>query len=309
VGASLIEHDIAERNRAQSARLAQERHQQEVFHLKELARMRSEFMGRAAHELNTPLTPVLLQIQALKDIPHLDAKQVLGLAAIERNVLRLASLVKDLLMAADLGSRELTLNPSHIDLREIVLDALGSMHAEAHKKGIALQTKTMGLAPVPAYADHDRVIQVLFNVIENALKFTPEGGSITVEAIEHDDGSVVTVTDTGLGFAEDGRERLFRPFGRLHEDIPGTPTGTGLGLFISKGIVDESGGEIWAESPGPGKGATVGFKLPRKPVPRPGRGIVAAHGFEESVTTAPDPVAALAAPPVPPSDSTFAPKP
>jgi PAS domain S-box-containing protein len=287
VGASIIEHDVAERNRAQGARIAQERQQQEVSHLQELTRMRSEFLSRASHELNTPLTPVLLQIQSLKEIPGLDAKQALGLASIERNVLRLAVLVKDLLAASQLNSSHLELNPSKIDLNNLVADAVESFQAQARKMEVTLRSEATG--SVPAFADRDRVMQVLFNLIDNALKFTPKRGSITIQAVERDDVSMVTVSDTGLGFSEEGRANLFRPFSRLHEDVPDAPAGTGLGLFISKGIIEESGGKIWAESPGPGQGCTVGLALPNREPSRPGRGILAAKGFRrEGGPRAPD---------------------
>ncbi|HUR61202.1 MAG TPA: PAS domain S-box protein [Candidatus Thermoplasmatota archaeon] len=279
VGASLIEHDVGERHRAETARLAHERQQQEVFHLQELSRIRADFMGRASHELNTPLTPVLLQLQSLKEMPGLDAKQVLGLASIERNVLRLAVLVKDLMVASTLNSNRLDLRPGEVDLRELASDAVASFQSQALRQEVLLRAS--GTQGVPAFADRDRIVQVLFNLLGNALKYTPKGGRVTVETALQDGEPTVTVTDTGLGFPAKRHGDLFRPFGRLHEEIEGTPPGTGLGLFISKGILEASGGRIWAISKGPGKGATFGFALPAKPVARPGRGIVAAKGFTD----------------------------
>jgi two-component system OmpR family sensor kinase len=256
-----------------------------VFHLEELTRMRSEFIAKASHELNTPLTPVLLEVLSLKEVPGLDARQALSLASIERNVIRLAVLVKDLLAAADLNMNRLDLNPSVIDLRELVFDAVESFKPQAEKMGVHLR---MGPAErVPAYADRDRVMQVLFNVVGNAIKFTPRGGSVTVAATEVDGQALATIADTGLGFSEKDRANLFLPFGRLHEDKPGAPPGTGLGLFISKGIIEESGGEIWAESPGPDRGCTFGITLPMHGPSAPGRGIRAAHGFGQRSRQAP----------------------
>ncbi|HUR25024.1 MAG TPA: PAS domain S-box protein [Candidatus Thermoplasmatota archaeon] len=277
LGASFIENDAGESGRAQNAVLAKERQQQEVFHLEELTRMRSEFIAKASHELNTPLTPVLLEVQSLREVPGLDARQALSLASIERNVMRLAVLVKDLLAAADLNMNRLDLNPSVTDLRELVTEAGASFQPQARKMGVALLT--VADEAVPVYADRDRVMQVLFNVIGNAIKFTPRGGSVTVTATELDGQALATIADTGLGFSEESRGNLFLPFGRLHEDKPGAPPGTGLGLFIAKGIIEESGGEIWAESPGPDRGCTFGITLPMKGPSRPGRGIRSARGF------------------------------
>lgn len=278
LGVSFIENDVRERDRSQRALIANERQQQEVLHLEALTRMRNEFMGKASHELNTPLTPVLLGVQSLKEIPDLDAKQALSLASIERNVIRLAGVVKDLVTAADLNLSRLDLNPTEIDLRELLVDVMESFEPQAAKRQVALITTSKD--PVLAFADRERVLQVMFNLVGNAIKFTPSGGTVTVDAAAEPGGGTVLVTDTGLGFSEDARSGLFLPFGRLHEDKPGAPPGSGLGLFISKGIIEQSGGEIWAKSPGPDKGCTFGIRLPVPvTIPRPGRGIRAAQGF------------------------------
>ncbi len=299
LGASFIENDVTERDRSQRALIANERQQQEVLHLQSLTRMRAEFMGKASHELNTPLTPVLLGVQSLKEIPDLDAKQALSLASIERNVIRLAGVVKDLVTAADLNLNRLDLNPTEIDLHELVADVMASFQPQAAKRQVQLLTTST--ETVPAFADRERVLQVMFNLMGNAIKFTPNGGNVTIDATALADGATVTITDTGLGFSAEGQSGLFLPFGRLHEDKPGAPPGSGLGLFISKGIIEQSGGEIWATSPGPDKGCTFGIKLPL-PVrlPRPGRGILAAQGFgserKEALATAAEPPVKTSAP-------------
>jgi len=287
VGASLIEHDVADRNRADMNRLAQERQQQEVVQLQALTKMRADFMNRASHELNTPLTPVLLQVQALRDGGGLDSKQTRGLALIERNVVRLAALVKDLLSAATLTSNPLALKPKDMDVADLVSSAVASFQAQAVHGQVNLVAASEG--PVHAFADRDRVMQVLFNLIGNALRYTPAHGTVTITARQDEAGTAVVVHDTGQGFSSDKQDRLFKPFGRLHEDIPGTPPGTGLGLFISKGIIDGSGGRLFATSDGPGQGATFTFTLPSAPPVRPGHGIKAASGFHPATTTAPSP--------------------
>ncbi|HUR60900.1 MAG TPA: PAS domain S-box protein [Candidatus Thermoplasmatota archaeon] len=260
LGASFIENDAAEHGLATRAVLAKERQQQEVFHLAELTRMRTEFIAKASLELNTPLTPVLLEVQSLKADPGLDARQALSLASIERNVMRLAVLVRDLLVAADLNMDRLDLNPSANDLCELVSDVVEVLQPQAQKRGIALLVAAD--RAVPVFVDRHRIVQVLFNVVGNAVKFTQAGGSVTVTATEMEGQACATITDTGIGFSEQDVGNLFLPFGRLHEDKPGTPPGTGLGLFIAKGIIEESGGKIRAESPGPGRGCTFSITLP-----------------------------------------------
>ena len=224
--------------------------------------MRSEFIDRASHELNTPLTPILLQVQVLKEHPGLDAQARVAVATIERNVRRLAALVKDLLSASNVNTRLLMLHPAVVDLAELVAHAVRSFQPQARQLGVALEAASPG--PVQAYADGDRVLQVLFNLIGNALKFTGAGGAVRVEVGQRADAAAVTVTDTGVGFSEGERASLFQPFGRLDGDLPG-PAGSGLGLFVSKGIIEESGGTVWADSPGRGRGFTIGFTLPREP--------------------------------------------
>ncbi|MEA3136395.1 MAG: hypothetical protein QOC71_676 [Thermoplasmata archaeon] len=273
--------DLSAEHAAQSLRVAQERQQQEVLRLNELDRMRTAFMGRASHELNTPLTPILLQVQALSQDSGLNEKQSRAVALIERNVLRLAELVKDLLSASTLESGNAEFKPVDLDVGARIGEAIESFGPQASKAGIRMEPSSN--AAVHAFVDGDRLTQVLFNVVGNALKFTPRGGSVAIDARERGDEAVVTVTDTGLGFTAEGRAVLFRPFGRLHEHIKGTPGGTGLGLFISKGLVEASGGTMSAESPGPGLGCTVTFTLPRRAPVSPGRGIVRARGFPDTV--------------------------
>lgn len=277
--------DLTAERAAQSTRQAQERQRQEVARLEELDRMRSEFMGRASHELNTPLTPILLQVQALL-ATGLDPRTARGLTLIERNVLRLAGLVKDLLAASKLQAREVALKPARIDLAEKAAEVVDAFRAQAEEAGVALSAESAGA--VPAFADGGRIVQVLFNLVSNALKFTPRGGSVRLRCERTGDGlSRCTVSDSGLGFPADMEAKLFEPFGRLHEHMPAGPGGTGLGLFISKAIVEQSGGKLWAHSAGPGQGAVFGFTVPTRPGPdaspeaEPGRGIVAAAGFGE----------------------------
>lgn len=272
--------DLTVERAAETARVAQERQRLEVIRLEELNRMRADFMGRASHELNTPLTPILLQVQALQ-VLDLDPRLARGLGLIERNVIRLAGLVKDLLAASTLQARDVALNPAPIDLEEKAAEVVDSFRLQATEAGIDLRHESTGA--VPAFADGGRIVQVLFNLVSNSLKFTRRDGSVTVRC-ERRPGrsSVCTVSDTGLGFQQTMESKLFEPFGRLHEHIAGDPGGTGLGLFISKAILDQSGGTLWGRSPGPGKGAVFGFDIPAKePLspPMPGRGIVTATGF------------------------------
>lgn len=258
--------DLSGERAAEAIRLAEERQRQEVVRLEELARMRAEFLGRASHELNTPLTPILLQVQALR-LPGLDPKLDRGLDLIERNVLRLATLVKDLLAASTLESGPLDFKPRDLDLSKKAAEVVESFQAQAQARGVALRCE--GPGPVQALADKATLTQVLYNLVSNAVKFTPRGGTVTVRCDTSEGKARCLVADTGRGFSADQKRHLFAPFGRAHEDLPGDPGGTGLGLFICKGIIEQSGGAVWATSAGPGQGSTFGFNLPLPASPLP----------------------------------------
>jgi PAS domain S-box-containing protein len=301
--------DLTLERSAEAARAAQERQRLEVARLQELDRVRSEFMGRASHELNTPLTPILLQVQAMQT-PGLDERQARGLALIERNVLRLSGLVKDMLTASTLEAGRVELKPSAIDLDAKAAAAVAAFRERAEQAGIDLRHQSTGR--VPAFADGGRVAQVLHSLVSNALKFTPRGGTVTLRCESQAGGpALCTVADTGLGFPPEEAVRLFEPFARLHEHLPGDPGGTGLGLFISKSLAEQSGGKLWAKSSGRGKGATFGVTFPAQAPAAPaqpqptsvlaaappalspavpaGRGIRLAAGFGGEATADPAP--------------------
>jgi PAS domain S-box-containing protein len=321
--------DLTLERSAEAARAAQERQRLEVARLQELDRVRSEFMGRASHELNTPLTPILLQVQALQ-ATRLDERQARGLALIERNVLRLSGLVKDLLTTSTLEAGRVELKPTAIDLDARAAAAVAAFRERAGQAGVDLRHEPAGR--VPAFADGGRVDQVLHSLVGNAIKFTPRGGAVTLRCEPQADGlALCTVADTGRGFPPEEAARLFEPFARLHDHLPGDPGGTGLGLFISKSLAEQSGGTLWAQSAGRGKGATFGVTFPAppaglapeepQPAPEPepaplaaapsaapaparpvGRGIRMATGFGDEAEAGPVPDEAPTAPePAPPA--------
>jgi PAS domain S-box-containing protein len=240
---------------AEEGRLAEE-----VARLQERDRLRTEFLSQSAHELNTPLTPIRLQLQLLMGVETLRPSERANLEAIERNILRLGTLVQDMLDAARLQAGRFRLERVQLDLGRLVEEAADSFQEHAHREGLTLEATAAEHLTVSA--DATRAMQVLFNLLSNAVKFTPRGGRIEVGARREGNNALVWVHDTGLGLSAQQMERLFRPFGRVHESQAGLPKGTGLGLFISKGIIEEHGGRIWVESPGPGKGSTWSFTMP-----------------------------------------------
>ncbi|MEA3203844.1 MAG: hypothetical protein QOI63_1524 [Thermoplasmata archaeon] len=266
VGSTSVGHDVTAARLAEVARRAAEVEETEVARLKGLEKLRRTFLSEASHELNTPLTPLRLQVEALKEATNLTPQQREQLALIERNVLRLCKLVTGMLDASRLETGRYQLRVEDVQLSSMVDDVVASLRGTAEQAGIELAVAPGSDAVVAA--DRDRVGQVLFNLVTNAIHYTRKGGRITVTVEEGEDAGVVRVQDTGVGLTVDQLAQLFQPFSRPHDPAPANPRGTGQGLFISKGIIEQQGGGIWAESPGPGKGSAFCFSLPLAHAPR-----------------------------------------
>lgn len=243
--------------------------QQEVLRstnerLEGLARSRQDFLNQASHELGTPLTPLLAQLALLRretlppNVRH-------RLDIVERNVDRVRALAADLLDAARIDAGRLRVDPKAVDLSEAARIAVKVQADAATAAGITLSVQASG--PVEAFADPQRVGQLLDNLIGNALRFTPKGGRIDVLVTRAPGQAVVAVRDTGVGIAPADLERLFQPFTQVHDRRRLQVGGTGLGLFICRGIAQASNGSISAASHGAGQGTTFTLRLPAGPQP------------------------------------------
>lgn len=230
--------------------------------LKELDRLKTQLLNTASHELNTPLTPLKLQIHLLKAANYgdLNEKQRKAVNILERNVDRLVLLVQDMLDVARLQSGRLAVHMEPLDLATVVSESTEAFHESAKQTGVELIVRVN--APLRVRADGKRLTQVLFNLLTNALKFTPPGGKVVVEAVANGPTASVAVRDTGVGMTTEQISRLFQPFSQVHDTMQRTRAGTGLGLYISKGIVELHGGRIWCESAGPSMGSTFAFTVP-----------------------------------------------
>lgn len=255
-----IIEDITQQKAAEAARAELERKDAEVRRLNELNRMRMDFLNTAAHDLKTPLTPLKLAMATLR-LRKVDPSQEESLGLMERNISRFNALVEDMLDAARLQAGKLRLKRAPTLLGPLVQDAVASFQESMRLGGLTVKVGAVPEARVDV--DPLKAMQVLMNLVSNAVKYTPRGGHVLVEATMANDGTaVVSVRDSGLGMTQEQIGRLFQPFVRLHEDVPGTAKGTGLGLYISKGIVEQHGGRIWAESEGPGKGSAFFLAFP-----------------------------------------------
>jgi signal transduction histidine kinase len=226
--------------------------------LKSNEKMQIEFINIAAHELRTP-TQAMLGYAELIQMQDSNVNKDEALLKIVKNAQRLQRLTEDILDVTRIESQTLKLDKSKFDLRDVAASVLDDYRNRIqNNKNVELVLLNADDAPF-VVADKGRISQVLSNLVSNALKFTKSGGvSVSIEEVKNDDYKkefIVNVKDTGTGIDSDIIPRLFTKFASKSQ------TGTGLGLFISKSIVEAHGGRIWAESNPDGKGATFRFSL------------------------------------------------
>jgi PAS domain S-box-containing protein len=231
--------------------------------LKELDKMKSAFVSNVSHELRTPLTAIKASADNMLDrlIGDLNGKQVGYLTRIKSNSDRLARLINDLLDLSTIEAGKIDLRPANLPLVTLVKEAAESLKPVAAEKLINLTV--MSADPgIIAWADRDKVVQVLMNLIGNALKFTPTGGKVTIAVTKNSAAWMqISVTDTGPGIPAEEVNKVFARFYQIGQAGTQKTQGTGLGLAISKALVEMHGGKIWVESEA-GKGSIFSFTLP-----------------------------------------------
>jgi len=232
----------------------------DITELRRLERVRAEFVANVSHELRTPLTAIrgyleTLLAGALEEPEH--GRRFLEIA--HTHAERLGRLVDDLLQLSDVETGRAVLAPGRVALREAATVAATMFEGEAARKGLRLENRVA--AELAAHADRDRLSQILVNLLDNAVKYTPEGGRITVDAAAKGGRVEVSVADTGIGIPSTDLPRLSERFYRVDKARSRALGGTGLGLAIVKHLVQAHGGELAIESE-LGKGTTVRFTLP-----------------------------------------------
>jgi signal transduction histidine kinase len=251
---------VAERAARAEAEAAQELLAAQNERLRELDRLKDEFISLVSHELRTPLTSIRGYLELLREDGKLDDDQLRYLGIVDRNSERLLDLVSDLLFLAQVDAGKLNFELRPVDLEALVADCVEASLPVAAAKEIELTASTRRL-PVQLQGDPARLAQVLDNLVSNALKFTPSGGRVEVSLEAVDGVAVVEVSDTGVGLAEDEQDHLFERFFRSSRASEDAIPGTGLGLAIAKTIVERHGGRIRLES-AVDVGTTVRVELP-----------------------------------------------
>jgi PAS domain S-box-containing protein len=255
-----IAQDITARKQAEAERielLARERTAREKAEA--AVRTRDETLAIVSHDLRNPLNTISLAVGALEsgDVPPADVPRTIQV--VRRAVDRMNRLIADLLDVAKLeAGQKLAIEPEPLDIKTVIAETCDGLAAEAERKSQHLECQVADDLPHVS-GDRHRLIQVLSNLVGNALKFTGESGQVAVEARRGDDGSVlVSVTDTGPGIPTENLAQVFNPYWQARQTAR---LGAGLGLAIAKGIVEAHGGRIWATSK-PGAGSTFSFTLP-----------------------------------------------
>jgi len=223
---------------------------------------KDEFLSIVSHELRTPLTSLTGFISVLLDeeAGAITDQQRKFLSIAKQSAQRLNAIISDLLDISRMASGRLSLDMQNCSLKEIVDKSVQAHKKAAQAKGINLMTESM--RPTSIWGDESRLIQVLENLISNAIKFTDRGGAIEVFSEDKGDFMRVAVRDNGPGLSAEDKEKLFQAFSQADTSSSRSAGGAGLGLAIARGIVEMHGGQVFVESE-KGKGATFSFMIPK----------------------------------------------
>src|SRR5208283_1051182 len=228
-------------------------------------RAKSDFLASMSHELRTPLNAIIGFSQVLheKYFGDLNEKQSEYVADIVDSGKHLLSLINDILDLSKIEAGKMELDVSEVKISELLQNSLVMIKEKALVHSISLDLQIAdNINGTKIKGDERRLKQVMFNLLSNSAKFTPDGGAITIEARKEETELEISVSDTGIGMTPQEQKKLFEAFYQASGGIKGKTPGTGLGLAITKSIVEKHGGKIWMESEGLNKGSKFTFTLP-----------------------------------------------
>lgn len=239
----------------------------EITALEHLERVRRDFFVNLSHELRTPLAAILAYVETLRDAgPDVPEHVRTYLDGLFRQAQRLHALVRDITDLMEIESGAIALGPEEIWLHGFVEDVLALIAPQAERRGILLSNEVA--VDLRVWADPDRLTQILYNLLDNAVKFTPPGGRVWVTAQQIGARVSVSVKDTGIGISPADQPRIFERFYRGEKSRSRETGGSGLGLAIVKHLVELHGGEITVRSK-PGVGSEFTFTLKAAPTSSP----------------------------------------
>jgi Amt family ammonium transporter len=235
--------------------------------LQEADRMKSEFLTNMSHELRTPLNAIIGFSEIIRTTPELSEGEREEFAGtIHQSGRRLLKLINDILELTHIQAGRLELHPSPCSVAEAVDAALSENAAAANQKELTVTSQVERAMQV--VFDPQSLRHIVHNLVNNAIKFTPHHGSVIISASVGAPGTVVEVRDTGIGIKPEDQQRLFEEFRQVDGSTSRGYEGVGLGLALSKRLVELQGGQIWVESV-PGRGSIFRFLIPRIPMLAP----------------------------------------
>jgi PAS domain S-box-containing protein len=254
--------DITERKRAEQER------ERLLAALREADQRKDEFLGMLSHELRNPLTPIRNSLDVLDRTTPGGEQDRRARVVIGRQLNQLTRLVDDLLDVTRISRGKIRLQQARLDFVDLVRQTVEDHRSLLEGRDVTVELPAGGLWVV---GDRARLAQAIGNLLQNAAKFTPKGGQVSVSLARSDGRAVVEVTDTGMGIEPDLLPRLFEPFTQGERSLARTRGGLGLGLSLVKGLIEQHGGTVTGTSEGPGKGARFTFALPvdEQPAPSP----------------------------------------
>ncbi len=256
IGAIMLGLDVTQQKHRERLAAEAEAKDAAMARLEERDAFRRSFLNAAAHELNTPLTPLKLQVDVLRR--RMDDPAALDL--LDRNIKRLATLVDDLVQVSRMEAGKARLMPAAFDLATLLDEAAHTFAPQAKERQVMIHREYP--SPLEVYGDPTRISQVIYNLLSNATKYATS--TIQVTAQWQGRELIVTVADDGPGLEAAQIARMFRPFEQVHESRHQKP-GTGLGLFIAKSVMEAHRGDLTVSSGGAGAGANFVFAWPARP--------------------------------------------
>jgi PAS domain S-box-containing protein len=248
IGGVVVEMDITQRVQAEAS-------------LRRADRQKDEFLATLAHELRNPLAPIRTSVELIRLRDPADAIVQRARVIIERQVMHLSRLVDDLLDVSRITMGTIQLRQETPDLGAIAVSAAEAVAPALEAAGLALEQQ-IGPRPVVVHGDGTRLAQCILNLLHNAVKFTPRGGHIVLRVAQEGPMAVVEVSDNGTGVSLDNLERIFELFVQERPSGVDGNTGLGIGLALTRKLVELHGGTVRAESAGLGQGTTVRISLP-----------------------------------------------
>jgi len=256
-GSRIVFYDLTERKEAE------ERIKKQNIKLKKLDRIKTEFLNVTSHELRTPMAAMkgYIQMMLKQKLGDVTPEQKDALNVTLRNINRLDHLVNDILDISRLESGTMKFVPEKTDISKMIKESLQTMQYNAEMKNIKINTELEKDIPT-LFIDQERIKQVIVNLIDNAIKFSPPNSTVRIQSKKDKNDVLVEVQDFGRGIPNNKQKKIFERFYQVDSGMDRKFGGVGLGLAISQGIVKSHGGNIWVDNSTKDKGSTIKFNLP-----------------------------------------------